>query len=344
MTPQSTWSSFWINSNSTDVIYVDKAELPDDPGAMLEKILAAHPVPDQTAGRAQLVKLAVISLSDEAGIDLDCQIVTAAPCEDEPEERQACDDSLAGIALFALKAGLVCVDGAAEDEDIEVRVRLLEGGSRCDLLFDPGEALAASAETGQSLQVFCLYHGLAGAVCGGVIPTGFMCDDFDGVRATCVDNGVPMVCLRAEDFGLSGHEAPDVLNKDEALKDRLEAIRRMAGRAMGLADVSDKLFPQICLASAPATGADLNIRIFSQQTCQQGASAGAAIAVATAALYTRSAIHDLAITPDGLARQMRLAHPAGQIDVLLALNPDRPGIDVIRAGVVQDAHLVSTAG
>ena len=39
-------------------------------------------------------------------------------------------------------------------------------------------------------------------------PTGHAADEVNGVRVTCIDNGMPVVCIKAEDVGLTGHESP----------------------------------------------------------------------------------------------------------------------------------------
>ena len=37
----------------------------------------------------------------------------------------------------------------------------------------------------------------AGSVCSGLLPTGRVRDEIDGLAVTCIDNGMPMVMIRA---------------------------------------------------------------------------------------------------------------------------------------------------
>ena len=101
---------------------------------------------------------------------------------------------------------------------------------------------------GSSAAIMCLYQDLEGSACGSLCPTGNQCDEFDNIRVTCIDNGMPVICLRAKDFGLNGSETPDQLNANENLKLQLELIRLKAGLAMGLGDVSGKLYPRCVLS------------------------------------------------------------------------------------------------
>jgi hypothetical protein len=86
----------------------------------------------------------------------------------------------------------------------------------------------------------------AGSVCPGLLPSGRVLDRAivdDGVEAfdldaTLIDNGMPMVLVRAADLGVSGYEGVAELNANEALKTKLEALRLTAGPLMGLGDVA----------------------------------------------------------------------------------------------------------
>ena len=47
---------------------------------------------------------------------------------------------------------------------------------------------------------------------------------------TCIDNGMPVVLLRARDLGCSGYESPAQLEADSALKARLESAQAAAAQ------------------------------------------------------------------------------------------------------------------
>jgi 4-oxalomesaconate tautomerase len=84
----------------------------------------------------------------------------------------------------------------------------------------------------------------------------------DGVRASPVDNGMPVVMLRATDLGKRGDESPEELEADSALRARVEAIRLAIGPRMNLGDVTKKTVPKMCLVSPPKAGGTVNTRNF----------------------------------------------------------------------------------
>jgi 4-oxalomesaconate tautomerase len=79
-------------------------------------------------------------------------------------------------------------------------------------------------------------------------------DVIHGIEATCIDNGMPVVIMRASDFGLSGYESIKELEENEPLKQTIEAIRLVAGEKMQLGDVSQQTIPKMCLIAPPIQG------------------------------------------------------------------------------------------
>lgn len=340
-----------LRGGSSKGVYFRRDDLPEDKSvrdAVLKWVMGAYGDPRQIDGLGGAdpltSKIAIVSKSQQADCDIDYLFIQALVGEDKLDDSPNCGNILAGVGAFALESGLIQASG----EQAEIRVFMENSGKSCDLLFPLENNMPLyeghteiNGVFGQAAGVMCQYSDLAGSMCGALIPTGYMCDEFDGVRVTCIDNGMPVVCLRAEDFGLSGQETPETLNANSELKDRLESIRLQAGLAMGLADVSDKAVPKMCLVSKPINGGHLSTRTFIPKICHKAIGVLGAVSVATAALFERSAIYDLAEIPDGLDKQMRIEHPSGHFDVQLELNPDRPGIDVLRAGLVRTTRLIS---
>ena len=87
----------------------------------------------------------------------------------------------------------------------------------------------------------------------------------------------------------------------------------------------------MCLVSSPAKSGHLCTRTFIPKVCHQAIGVLGAVSVATAALFEGSAIHDLADIPEGYVKSIE--HPSGHLDVQLELNPYRPDIDILRAGL-----------
>ena len=340
-----------LRGGSSKGVYFRRDDLPDNQEQrdnVLKWVMGAYGDPRQIDGLGGAdpltSKIAIVSKSERPDCDIDYLFVQALVGEDKLDDSPNCGNILAGVGAFALESGLVQASG----DKAEIRVFMENSGKVCDVSFPLENNMPLydgdteiNGVFGKAAEVMCHYSGLAGSMCGGLIPTGYMCNTFEGVRATCIDNGMPVVCLRAEDFGLSGQESPETLNANSALKEKLEKIRLQAGLAMGLADVSDKAVPKMCLVSKAVNGGHLNTRTFIPKVCHKAIGVLGAVSVATAALFERGAIHDLAEIPEGLDKQMRIEHPSGHFDVQLELNPERPGIDVLRAGLVRTARLIS---
>src|SRR6185436_14167613 len=79
-----------------------------------------------------------------------------------------------------------------------------------------------------------------GATTGRLLPTGRATDrleipGFGAMEVSLVDAANACVFVRARDLGLSGRELPEDLERDPAMLERLQAIRRAASVAMGIA-------------------------------------------------------------------------------------------------------------
>lgn len=349
-----------IRGGSSKGVYFKKTDLPQDNavrGEVLKWVMGAYGDPRQIDGlggaNPLTSKIAVVSTSDQAGCDIDFEFIQAMVGEDRLDETPNCGNILAGVGAFALEASLIERAGAYA----EISIFMTNSTKRCDLSFpieDGKPIYHGDAEIngvlGTAAPVMCRYHDLAGALCGSLLPTGNQYDEFDGAKVTCIDNGMPVVCLRAEDFSITGHESPDALNSNTELKEKLEVIRLQAGLAMGLGDVSNKAVPKICLVSAPSSGGQISTRTFIPHICHQAIGVLGAVSVATACLFEKSAIFDLAkFDLDEKNAQanlvpMRIEHPSGFFDVELEIEkPDLAAdeVTILRAGLLRTARLIS---
>src|SRR5690606_14649007 len=117
-----------------------------------------------------------------------------------------------------------------------IKVHMVNSGNLCELVMaTPGGQVEYAGDVhidgvpGTAAPIACNYLDIAGSACGALLPTGRVADEIEGVAVTCIDNGMPVVVLRAADLGVTGYESRDQLNADAKLKQRLEAIRLHAG-------------------------------------------------------------------------------------------------------------------
>ena len=73
-----------------------------------------------------------------------------------------------------------------------------------------------------------------------LLPTGNVVDQIAGIRVTCIDNGMPVVCINAADVGLTGSETPAEIEARDDVRKRVEEVRLAAGPLMNLGDVTSQ--------------------------------------------------------------------------------------------------------
>lgn len=137
---------------------------------------------------------------------------------------------------------------------------------------------------GTSAPVLLNFLDTAGSVCGSLLPTGQLCDVIDGIRVTCIDNGMPVIIVAAEDMGISGYETKEQLNADTKLAAHIERLRLQAGAMMGIKDLANKSVPKISMVARPQKGGTLCTRTFIPRTCHAAIGVLGAVTVATAAV------------------------------------------------------------
>ena len=114
-----------------------------------------------------------------------------------------------------------------------------------------------------------------------------------------IDNGMPVVVLRAQDMGITGQESREALDANLTLKTQLEKIRLACGPMMNLDDVTDKTVPKMTMVSEAIHGGAISTRTFIPHRCHASISVLGAVSVATACLLDGSQAAEIADIPNG---------------------------------------------
>ena len=324
-----------------------EADLPSDTATRDRVLLAVLGSPDPRqidglGGAHPLTsKAGIVRRSTTPGVDLDFLFVQIQPAGDSVDSTANCGNMLAAVAPFALETGLA----AAQGDTTTLRVLTLNTGMQCDMTVQtPGGRVAYEGNAridgvpGSAAPVEIAFLDTAGSVCASMLPTGNVRDVIDGVDVTCIDNGMPLVIVRADALGRSGYESVADLNADTALRIRLEALRLACGHAMGLGDVSSKNYPKMTLIAAPRDGGSISTRSFIPHVCHDAIGVLAAVTVATACMLDGSVADDLAVAPADGGR-LSVEHPGGEFSVELDIDPADPR-NVVRAALLRTARLI----
>ena len=335
-----------IRGGTSRGAYFLASDLPIDPAprdALLTRVMGgpdALQVDGIGGGHPLTSKVAVLQAADDPDIDVSYLFLQVDPAKQAVSDAQNCGNILAGVGVYALEHGLVGIESPVT----VVRVRMENTGAVCHLVMPtPGGRLQALGDTaidgvpGTGAPIVCNYLDIAGSSCGALQPTGRVVDEVEGLEVTCVDNGMPVVVMRARDLGLSGSESPERLDANEPLKARLEAVRLALGPRMNLGDVARKSVPKMCMVSAPVNGGAISTRTFIPQVCHRSIGVLGAVSAATSCLLPGSVAEGIAEVPDGDPKVMDVEHPCGSFRVQLGLDA---GGRVETAGVVRTARLL----
>jgi 4-oxalomesaconate tautomerase len=330
------------------------SDLPADIAGRDAVLLAAMGSPDRRqidglGGAHPLTsKVGIVRPGTRAGVDVEFLFAQVSLEDAKVDTTPNCGNMLAAVVPFAIETGMLAPQG----ETSTFRVLTVNTGMQCDITVQtPDGAMRYEGDAridgvpGTAAPIYIDFLDTAGSVCSGLLPTGRACDtlEIEGLgplQVTCIDNGMPMVLMRAGDLGRAGDETVAALNADGELKARLEAIRLRAGHLMGLGDVRDKPYPKMCLVSPPRNGGSVSTRCFIPHVCHDAIGVLAAVTVATACVLEESVAAGVASLPDtGLAKKISVEHPSGEFSVDLALDPGAPR-KVARAALLRTARLI----
>lgn len=335
-----------MRGGSSKGLYFQANALPRDE-ALRERVLVAalgadaEQIDGAGGAHAFTSKVAIVSRCPTSEADIDYLFAQVVVGEGRVDTTSSCGNMLAGAGPFAIEQGLV----AARDGETPVRVRMLNGDNLCELVVQtPGRAVTYEGDTridgvpGTAAPIVCNYLDVAGSATGSLLPTGARIDEVEGVRVTCIDNGMPVVVLRAEDLGLAGDEPPEALAANTPLAARLEAIRLALGPRMNLGDVAAKAVPLICLISRPRAGGHVGTRTFVPHSCHPAIGVLAAVSVATACIQPGSVADGIAVPPPEAIKRLSLEHPSGELTVVLEVGGTRDHPIVVKAGLLRTAR------
>ncbi len=326
------------------------SDLPADTGIRDKVLLSIMGSPDirqidGLGGADSLTsKVAVIGPPTRPDADVDYLFLQVVVNEPRVDASQNCGNMLAGVGPFAIEKKLVPVTG----DRTRVRIHMVNTQSIAvaeiqtpDGLVQYNGDASIDGVPGTAAPILLDFLDIAGSSCGALLPTGNPVDVIQGIETTLIDNGMPVVVMRASDLGKTGAESPAELEADKELKARVEAIRLEAGRRMNLGDVTRKTVPKMCLASAPRNGGAISTRNFIPHTVHKAIGVFGAVSVATACVVPGSVVANVArINSTGRSRRLDVEHPTGFFTVEMDVEADGTGIRIERAALLRTARKI----
>ena len=331
-------------------LYFHARDLPSDNTKRDAILLAAMGSPDARqidgmGGSHPLTsKAAIISPSSRSDADIDYLFLQVLVSEARVDTSQNCGNILAGVGPFAIEEGLV----PAQEHVTDVRIHMVNSGSTAiSSIQTPGRVVRYDGKAsidgvpGTHAPIPIEFLNIAGSTCGFLLPSGRVRDLICGVECTLIDNGMPVVVMRASDFGKTGLESPLELEKDDTLVGRIEAIRLEAGSIMNLANVSQKNVPKMCLISHAVYGGAISTRTFIPHRVHESIGVLGAVSVATACVLPGSISEGIAaVARTSGAISVNVEHPTGFFTVGMEIEVSRGERVIKRAALLRTARLL----
>jgi len=329
-------------------LYFHVKDLPRSASARDRTLLAAMGSPDPrqidgVGGAHPLTsKVAVIGPPSRADADVDYLFLQVVVDKAEVSDSQNCGNILAGVGPWSIENGLVRVAG----NSTAVRIHMLNTGSIAVAhVPTPGGAVEYEGDAridgvpGSAAAIPIDFLDVAGSSCGKLFPTDGNVDRIEGIEVTCIDNGMPVVLMRASDLGKRGDEAPAELEADAALKARIEQLRLAVGPRMNLGDVARKTVPKMCLVSAARRGGTIHTRTFIPHRVHEAIGVLGAVSVATACVAPGSVAAQVAgLTPRSGSQRLEIEHPSGFFTVEMDVRLDGSTVTVRRSALLRTAR------
>lgn len=328
--------------------FFNEADLPSDKALRDKTLLAVMGSPDRRqidgiGGANPLTsKVGIVSVSNTPGVDLNFLFAQVVVDKALVDTTPNCGNMLAAVVPFALETGLVKPQG----DTTTLRVLTLNTDMQCDITVNtPNGQVSYEGDAridgvpGSSAPITINFLDTAGSVCSGLLPTDKVLDVIDGIEMTCIDNGMPLVMMRAKDLNRTGYESVTDMNADSELKAKLEDLRIKAGHLMGLGDVTSKTYPKMCLIAPPKDGGSIATRCFIPHVCHDAIGVLAAVTVGTACVLDGSITQGIANVPTGNTKKVSVEHPTGEFTVELEIDPNNPQ-NVTKAALLRTARLI----
>ncbi len=295
-------------------------------------------------GSSVTTKVAILSKSVEPNSDVEYLFAQVGVDKKLVDFGPTCGNILVGVGPAAIEMGLVAVTG----DQTKVRIRATNTNALVESIVEtPGGSvnyegnLAIDGVPGTSAPVALNFLDTVGAFTGKMFPTGNKIDLIQGVPVTCIDVAMPMMIARAEDFGITGYETVQDLDKNGDLFTKMEAIRIEAGQLMGMGDVREKVTPKIGLVSRARNKGHFSARYFMPWNAHPSMAITGSQCLGACYLASGTVAEGLASRKESSPLELIIEHSLGEIKVMVSFSYEDDELNFHSAGVVSTARLIA---
>jgi methylitaconate Delta-isomerase len=366
-----------MRGGTSKAVFLKEADLPEDATDRARTILSVFGSPDRRqidglGGADPLTsKLAIIGPARArearaAGTHLTYTFGQVEIAHPEIDWLSLCGNISAAVGAFAIYEGYV----APKAPVTEVRVfnTNLARVLTIEVPVEEGRPLergtyAGPGVPGTGARILIDFADTAGAATGALLPTGQPIDRLEvpevgQIDASLVDIGNAHVFVRARDIGLRGIESAREIDGNEALRARLERIRGVAARRMGM--ISDAArsredspaTPILGIVSPPGSyrteqggtvdeeEVDLVSRLMFMQQAHKTYAGTSTVCTGVASSMPGTLVHEVTRRQTRQTDIVRIGHPAGVIETETRVESDTNGHIVRRATLGRTARRI----
>ncbi len=362
-----------MRGGTSRALFVMRNHLPADPVLRDRVILRMYGSPDirqidGIGGADPLTsKLAIIGPPTRADADVDYTFAQVSIDRPFVDYAGNCGNISSAVGPFAIDEGLV------DAVEPVTRVRIHQTNTRCILVAEvPVVNGKAAVEgdyhldgvPGSGARIRLDFSDTAGAISGRLLPTGSPLDRLDipgggSIEVSVIDAGTPTVFVRASDLGLKGTETPAEIDANRELNERIERIRGTVAVWMGLVDdwrqAAEKspYLPFFALVGEPAdypdftTGryvraeeVDFTSRLLFMLKAHKAYPVTGAVATGAAAQTPGTIVFELARPESHQREEIRIGHPAGVLEIEVAVQRGGEEIRLTRAAISRTARRI----
>jgi len=342
--------AYLMRGGTSKGLIFHKKDLPNDRNLLTEYLLKIMGSPDIRqingigGGTSVTSKVCIISKSLEKDVDIDYFFAQVEVDRKHVDYAPTCGNMLSALGPFAIEEGLV----ETNNEITQVNVKSINTDALITLdVPTPDGKLKYSGDfkidgvPGTGSQILMNFNNLEGKITGNLFPTGNTVDIFDGVKVTCFDLATSMIICDARDFNIIGNESSKELNHNKELLDRIEKIRLLGGKKMGMGDVKGKVLPKVSLLSKSVNNNSIVSRYFTPYSCHETHAVTGTCCVASSCLIPGTVGFRLLNKKDSLnfnTETIKIEHPMGSIDCIIVLNSN------FKDNLVSKKDLVKSCG
>ncbi len=349
-----------IRGGTSKGVFVLEDHLPQHPDQRARVLLSLMGSPDPRqvdglGGADPLTsKVAIVSRSRRAGIDVEYESVEVGIAEAAVNLGIMCGNLLAGVADFAIAEGLVAPQAPvtavsiycrSNQKTVVARIPWGEGRQRA----------AAHAGRDGEVRVDLAFPQPGGAVTGKLLPAGepvsVLAVGGRQIEVSVVDAGTLYAFARADAFGLTGREDAAVLDADRPFRSAIETAREIVAER-----INRERFQRVPLISprlvklaivAPPGGAnrpdgatvDVEARIINRARVHKAYAVSGGICLAAAAAIPGTVVHAIA-APAGSPFALRIGHPSGVLSLSMRWSADAAGTVIEAVELQRSARII----